>query len=138
MGIIFGLRPKESAWEVVKRRSVEPVLMYHGDEDLNIMKIQDRNIHRSFVFEVSSNSAKLRSVTRNAIIFARQQLLSEFSQKGYNTLMLEGWMLAIYKKEKLHRIEIQYTGRPAYVRGKFDDTRRPPFMEEVLADCLQT
>ncbi|KAF9270456.1 hypothetical protein L218DRAFT_952579 [Marasmius fiardii PR-910] len=132
---MFKLRRKDAAWEVVGRRSVEPVLMYQEDEDLNIIKIQDSDIRRSYVFDV--NRSKLRSVTRNAIIFARQQLLLELSKKNYNTLLLEGWKLTIYKRDKLHRIEVQYTGRAAYVQGKFDETKQPPFMDEVLSDCLK-
>ncbi|KAL0575126.1 hypothetical protein V5O48_006830 [Marasmius crinis-equi] len=132
--MIFKLRPKNSPWEVVGRRSVNPVAAYHEDEeeDLDIMSVRDSDIDRTYVFEVKRS--KLHSVARNAILFARQQVLLEISKMGYNDLILEGWKLAVYEREKVHRIEVQYTGRAAHILGKVDQTRRPPFLDEVLHD----
>ncbi|KAJ8084269.1 hypothetical protein PM082_003037 [Marasmius tenuissimus] len=134
--MFYKLRPKHAAWEVVGRRSVNPVSIYSEDEeeDLDIMKVGDSDIDRTYVFEVKRS--KLYSSARNALLFARQQLLLEIARMGYNDLILEGWKMAVYEREKVHRIEVKYIGRAAHVSGKVDKTRRPPYLDAVLHDWV--
>ena len=57
------------------------------------MKIGDSDIDRTYVFEVKRS--KLYSSARNALLFARQQLLLEIGRMGYNDLILEGYVYAV-------------------------------------------
>jgi len=64
---------------------------------------------------------------RNAVIFAREQLLQEAKKNGYNILWLESWQVTLLRKGRLHRVEVQYKGRPALALNKVP-SRHPPFM----------
>ncbi|ESK98436.1 hypothetical protein Moror_186 [Moniliophthora roreri MCA 2997] len=134
---MFKLRPKDTPWEVVGMRSVEPVSVYHEEELEDIAKVSQRDISRTYVFDV--RRSQIHKVTKEAMEFARKQLLQEVSKQGYNVLVLEGWKLTIYRREKLHRIEVQYHGRPAQAIGELPQgSDRPPFMEQVLRDYCHT
>ncbi|KAK7058262.1 hypothetical protein VNI00_001893 [Paramarasmius palmivorus] len=132
---MFKLRPKDTPWEVVGMRSVQPVSMYHEAEleDLNVVQVSSRDMSRTYVFDV--RRSQIHNVKKQAMEFARKQLLLEASKHGYNVLILEGWKMTIFRREKLHRIEVQYNGRPAQAIGKMPRGKnRPPFMEQVLRD----
>ncbi|RDB28516.1 hypothetical protein Hypma_015282 [Hypsizygus marmoreus] len=129
---MFNFRRKETPWEVVDSRSVEPVPMYYEDEDLDIAVVGEADTRGTYVFEV--NPAKKPLELRDAVVFARQQLLQEVIKKGYNVLLLESWHLTVYRRGKQHRVEVQYGGRPARALGKLPNRRPPPFMA-VLQAC---
>ncbi|KAE9410820.1 hypothetical protein BT96DRAFT_930798 [Gymnopus androsaceus JB14] len=120
--MLFKLRPKESPWEVVERKAVDPVSMYPEDEEAG-----------TYVFELPND--KSEADVRNAIVIARQQLLKEVAKKGFNILLSESWNLTIYRRGKHYRIEVRYCGRPAHTLGKLPSIHPPPFME-VLKDGL--
>ncbi|KAG6832206.1 hypothetical protein H0H92_004171 [Tricholoma furcatifolium] len=132
MPSLFSFRRKEIPWEVVNSRAVDAVPMYFEDEDLDIAVMGESDIRGTYVFEVQSN--KKKPELRKAVEFARQQFLNEIIKKGYNILVLEGWQLTVYRRGKEHRIEVQYTGRPARALGKLPTRRPPPFIG-VLETC---
>ncbi|KAG5719312.1 hypothetical protein E4T56_gene13296 [Termitomyces sp. T112] len=129
---MFNFRRKEVPWEVVNSSTVDAVPMYYEDEDLEIAFTGQSNIRGTYVFDVSSGT-KVPEL-RRVIEFARQQLLQRIAKKGYNILLLEGWQLTVYRRGKEHRIEVQYTGRPARAFGKLPESRSPPFTA-VLETC---
>ncbi|KIK71270.1 hypothetical protein GYMLUDRAFT_324493 [Collybiopsis luxurians FD-317 M1] len=131
--MFFKLRPKESPWEVVERKAVDPVPMFHEDEDLDLDTVNDCDICGNYVFDVKLH-AKNQADIRNAVIIARQQLLQEVAKKGFNVLLIESWSLTVHRRGKHHRIEVGYSGRPAHASGKLPPIQPPPFME-VLKDC---
>jgi len=82
----------------------------------------------TYVFE--GNHSKKRMIDpRDAVVFARQQLLQETTKKGFNVLLLErhvfignnlylfdscyetSWQVTVYRRGKQHRIEVQYSAR---------------------------
>ncbi|KIY45341.1 hypothetical protein FISHEDRAFT_49449 [Fistulina hepatica ATCC 64428] len=125
----FRCRPKKSRirpWEVVTQASVRPVPMFYDDEDLDIVASSDADTVGTYVFEV--RHVEQPTSLQNAVVFARQQLLQEVAKKGYNILLVESWSLTLHRRGKQHRIEVQYTGRPARVSGKPPRARPPPYM----------
>ncbi|KAG8960458.1 hypothetical protein FRC03_006506 [Tulasnella sp. 419] len=80
--------------------------------------------------------------TRNALIFARTQLLnsSEFRKTGGNVLFFEGWSVTKFRKGHHTRIQVVYTGRPAVARyyhsslSASTPTMSPPPFMDVLGD----
>lgn len=104
---MFNFRRKETPWEVVDSKSVDPIPTYYEDEgmsdifcpdkpahnftsyllDLDVVAVGERDIHGTFTFNVaySERSKDLR----NAVMFARQQLLHEATKNGYNILLME-------------------------------------------------
>jgi len=119
-------RRKEMPWEVVDTRSVDPVPMYYEDEDLDLLSVKENNVRRTYVLEVKRD-ARQHNDLRNAVIFAREQLFKEVKKNGYNTLLLESWRVTLLRKAKLHRVEVEYSGRPALALNKVKK-RHPPFM----------
>ncbi|KAF8168334.1 hypothetical protein B0H34DRAFT_56242 [Crassisporium funariophilum] len=124
-------RRKETPWEVVDSRSVDPVPMYYDEEDLEVVAIKDSNIRRTYVLQVKTDTRQSQDLP-HAVMFAREQLLQEAKKNGYNILLLESWRVTVLRKAKLHRIEVEYSGRPARTLSQVK-SRRPPFM-----DILQT
>ncbi|KAJ3793627.1 hypothetical protein GGU11DRAFT_691432 [Lentinula aff. detonsa] len=129
--MFFKFRPKESPWEVVERKTVDPVRMY-GDEELHIARVNDVDICGTYVFDVKKHGQSDADV-RNAVVIARQQLLREITTKGFNILLTESWNLTVYRQVKHRRIEVRYCGRPAHATGKLPSIHAPPFMD-VLKD----
>ncbi|KAF8078383.1 hypothetical protein FPV67DRAFT_1465084 [Lyophyllum atratum] len=129
---MFIFRRRETPWEVVDSKAVDAVPMYYEDEDLDIAVVGETDIRGTYVFEV--NAGKKTPDLRRAVEFARQQLLQEVIKKGYNVLLLESWQLTVYRRGKEHRIEVQYSGRPARAFGKLPARRPPPYMA-VLETC---
>ncbi|KIM48437.1 hypothetical protein M413DRAFT_440169 [Hebeloma cylindrosporum] len=125
-------RRKETPWEVVDSRSVDPVPMYYEDEDLDLVSVKDTNVRRTYVLELKRD-ARQQNDLRNAVVFAREQLLKEITKSGYNALLLESWRVTLLRKAKLHRVEVEYSGRPALAQNKAK-RRHPPFMA-VLQTC---
>jgi len=132
--MLFHFRRKEIPWEVVDSKAVEPVHMYYDeDKDLDIESVGEVDTCGTYVFHVGQlkNAADLR----NAVVFARQQLLKEVGKKGFNVLLSESWDLTIYRRGKRHRVQVNYSGRPARVVGDLPALRPPPFMQ-VLQDSV--
>ncbi|KAG5639325.1 hypothetical protein H0H81_004528 [Sphagnurus paluster] len=129
---MFNFRRREIPWEVVDNKSVNAIPMYYEDEDLDIAVVGEADTRGTYVFQVTSG--KEAPSLRNAVEFARQQLLQEIIKKGYNILLLESWQLTVFRRGKEHRIEVQYCGRPARALGKLPARRPPPFMA-VLENC---
>lgn len=121
-------RRKEIPWEVVDSKSVDPVYMYYDDdsEDLEIVAIKDTSIARTYLLEVKHDTQRSADL-RNAVIFARQQLLQEAKKNGYNLLWLESWRVTLLRKARSYRVEVQYKGRPARALNNVPD-RNPPFI----------
>jgi len=132
--MLFKFRRKEVPWEVVSNKTIEPVAMYYDeDKELDIVSVGDTNTCGTYVFHVKQlkNAADLR----NAVVFARQQLLQEVGKRGFNVLLSESWDLTIYRQGKRHRVQVEYKGRPAHVVGDLLPLRPPPFLQ-VLQDSL--
>ncbi|KAJ7071251.1 hypothetical protein C8F01DRAFT_424744 [Mycena amicta] len=129
--MLFKLRRKEVPWEVVDNKAVEPVPNYYDeDKDLDIVSIGE-TASGTYVFHVKqlSDAAELR----NAVVFARQSLMQEIAKRGYNVLLSESWNMTLYRRGKRHRVQVNYSGRPARIEGDLPPLRPPPFMQ-VLQD----
>jgi len=106
--MLFSIRTrrKETPWEVVDSKAVEPVPMYYDDEgtlsartfsillillsaylDLDIVRVGDTDKCGTYVFEVKHFPKD--GQLRNAVFFAREQLLQEAAKKDFNVLLLE-------------------------------------------------
>ncbi|KAJ6574870.1 hypothetical protein B0H19DRAFT_1254514 [Mycena capillaripes] len=132
--MLFNFRRKEIPWEVVDSKAIEPVPTYYDeDKDLDIVSVGEADTCGTYVFHVDhlKNAADLR----NAVVFARQQLLQEVAKKGFNALLSESWNLTIFRRGKRHRVQVNYNGRPAHIVGDLPPLRPPPFMQ-VLQDSL--
>ncbi|KAJ7139892.1 hypothetical protein C8R44DRAFT_828266 [Mycena epipterygia] len=132
--MLFKFRRKEVPWEVVGSKAIEPVPTYYDeDKDVDIVAVGNADMCGTYVFHVEQlkNAADLR----NAVVFARQQLLQAVNKKGFNVLLSESWNLTIYRRGKRHRVQVEYNGRPARVFGDLPALRPPPFMQ-VLQDSL--
>ncbi|KAF8640754.1 hypothetical protein AX17_000404 [Amanita inopinata Kibby_2008] len=124
--MLFKFRRKEVPWEVVDSRAVEPVLMFDDDDEIEIEVIGEVDIVGTYVFDVKAWRGSKQ--VPNALVFARQQLLREVTNKGYNVLLHESWTATVYRRAKDHRVEIRYGGRPARVVGKVNVHACPPFL----------
>jgi len=131
---MFNFRRRETPWEVVDSKAVEPVPLYYEyeDDDLDIVTVGEANTRRTYVFDV--NSSKKNIDLRDTVVFAQQQLLQETIKKGFNILLFESWQLTIYRRGKQRRIEVQYSARPGVALGKLPTRRSPPFVS-VLHGC---
>ncbi|KAJ3552435.1 hypothetical protein NM688_g4152 [Phlebia brevispora] len=139
---------QEAPWEVIDSKTVNPIPMWDEDEgapkpdegqghrwsdrsaaELDVVRMHNTNIHFKFVHD-------LRHVTdlRRAVQHARYQLMQEAVRRNYNIMLLEGWHLTIMRKGKMYRVEVVYSGRPAYAMGKIAALPPPPFMG-VLDHC---
>ncbi|KAJ7169647.1 hypothetical protein C8R46DRAFT_204701 [Mycena filopes] len=126
--MLFHFRRKEIPWEVVDSKAIEPVSMFYDeDKDLDIMSVGDADTCGTYVFNVG----QLKNVDelRNAVVFARQQLLKEIGKKGFNVLLSESWDVTIYRRGKRHRVQVNYSGRPAHIVGDLPTLRPPPFIQ---------
>lgn len=128
----FRTRRKETPWEVVDSKAVEPVPMYYDDEDLDVVHVGDTDTCGTYVFEVKHFPKDTQ--LRNAVFFAREQLLQETLKKNFNVLLLESWNLTLYRRGKQYRVEVRYSGRPAHALGKIPSHRPPPFIQ-ILEEC---
>lgn len=113
--------------------------------DLEIERVSDTDSVRTYVFDLKLKYN--RTSLRNAVVFARQQLLEEVAKKNYNLFLQEGyvhpilscllhllrhlphsWTLTVYRRDKSYRIEVQYIARSARVQGQLPAPRLPPYM----------
>jgi hypothetical protein len=94
--------------------------------DLDIAVIGETDTQGTYVFEVNHPNVDL---LRRVVVFARRQLMQEITKKGYNILVVEGfvnqaiflilpwvtvvtsWRLTTYRRGKQCRVEVQYRGR---------------------------
>ncbi|KAF9229661.1 hypothetical protein BS17DRAFT_771759 [Gyrodon lividus] len=120
-------RNNEPAWEVVGCEIVEPVFMFDGGDELDIVCIRGASMCGKYIFDFK-NHAPNGAQCISAVLFARQQLLQQITTKNYNIMLLEGWTLTRLRQGKRYRIEVDYTGRPGYVSGKIPAFRPPPFI----------
>ncbi|KAJ6519590.1 hypothetical protein C8R45DRAFT_1204736 [Mycena sanguinolenta] len=130
--MLFHFRRKEVPWEVVDSKAIEPVHMY-DEEDFDVASVGEVDTCGTYFFQVG----QLKDATdlKNAVVFARQQLLTEVGKRGFNVLLSESWDLTLYRRGKRHRVQVNYGGRPARVVGKLPSLRPPPFMQ-VLQDAV--
>jgi hypothetical protein len=56
--------------------------------DLDLLSVKDTNVRRTYVLEFKRD-ARQQNDLRNAVVFAREQLLKEMKKSGYNALLLE-------------------------------------------------
>jgi len=132
--MLFHFRRKEVPWEVVDSKAIEPVSNYYDeDKELDIVSVGQADTCGTYVFHVEqlNNVATLR----NAVVFAREQVLKTVAKKGFNVLLSESWNLTIYRRGKRHRVQVEYNGRPAHITGDLPALRPPPFMQ-VLQDVI--
>lgn len=147
MRLLF--RRKEIPWEVVDSRSVDPVYTYYEDDsegrtrrllqkkvhvdscpiDFQIVAIKDTSITRTYLLDVKDDTRGSADL-RKAVVFAREQLLQEAKENGYNILWLEryyppyfflefsvryllrrSWQVTLLRKGRLYRVEVRYMGR---------------------------
>ena len=132
LGLKF--RRKELPWEVVDNKFVDPVPMYLVDEDMDVVSVSPTEMRGHYLFDLSDKKKKdvgyrgTQDLTR-AVRFARQELMREAANKGYNVLLIESWQLTILRRAKNHRIEVRYSGRPARCVGKPPpSSHNPPCM----------
>ncbi|KAI0786024.1 hypothetical protein C8Q75DRAFT_808812 [Abortiporus biennis] len=117
-------RRKEVPWEVVDHKSVEQVPMYDEDEEIDVVRMSDNLMSYTYMHDIH-NSKDMQ----NAIRTARYFLMQNMALKHYNILVSEGWRVTILRKGKSYRVEVTYSGRPAYAIGKLESHPAPPFME---------
>ncbi|KAF9557843.1 hypothetical protein CPC08DRAFT_30178 [Agrocybe pediades] len=125
-------RRKEVPWEVVDNRSVAPVPTYYDDEDLDVLAVKSTNVRRTYILDVKRDARQGNDLL-NAVVFAREKLLEELNKNGYNTLLLESWSVTLLRKAKLHRVQVEYSGRPARIANAI--TKRNPPFTAILQTC---
>ena len=115
-------RRKETPWEVVDSKSVDPVCLYYDDDldvdgktcmklcidslikltscviDLEIVAIKNTNVTRTYLVDIKDDARQSVDL-RKAVIFAREQLLQEAKKNGYNMLWLERYYLPYFLLE---------------------------------------
>ncbi|KAI0048435.1 hypothetical protein FA95DRAFT_1558094 [Auriscalpium vulgare] len=121
--ILFVFRKHENPWEVVDNKAVDPVPLWDDDDDLDILYVHEKEVVRTYVFDV-----RKQKDLRSSLAFAQQQFLQEVTSKGYNALWAEGWTVTLLRKAKKYRVEVRYVGRPACLSGKPIQPQPPPFM----------
>ncbi|KAJ6604419.1 hypothetical protein DFH09DRAFT_898337 [Mycena vulgaris] len=135
--MLFSFRRKEVPWEVVDSKAIEPVPTYY-DEDkgtsISYLWAMPTCVEH-YIFHV--DQLKNAEDLRNAVVFARQQLLREVGKKGFNVLLSESWNMTIYRRGKRHRVQVEYNGRPARVLGDLPALRPPPFMQVLQDSALR-
>ncbi|KIK97650.1 hypothetical protein PAXRUDRAFT_135840 [Paxillus rubicundulus Ve08.2h10] len=120
-------RKNEPPWEVVGCEIVEPVFMFDGGDELDVVRVRGISMSGKYIFDFKKHAPNGAQGV-STVLFARQQLMQEITKKNYNILLLEGWTLTRLRQGKHHRIEVDYTGRPGYVSGKPPAPRPPPFI----------
>ncbi len=115
--------------------------------DIDIIYVHETRVVRTFVFDVRKDKD-----LENSLLFARQQFFEEVRRKGYNALWSEGcvqhvlsrfplisnryhyrWQVTLLRKAKRYRVEVKYSGQPACLTSKADQSHQPPFLA-VLAE----
>ncbi|THH27027.1 hypothetical protein EUX98_g7170 [Antrodiella citrinella] len=129
--MLFRFRRKETPWEVVGMKRVDPVACYDeiDDDDLDVLRICDLNMRTTFSHEIGGVQ-DMRIVVHSA----RHQLMQSVVRHNYNVLLSEGWTITVFRRGKSYKAEVTYTGRPAYVMGSIKSRPPPPFMD-VLELC---
>ncbi|KAI0690689.1 hypothetical protein BC835DRAFT_1280580 [Cytidiella melzeri] len=116
-------RRREAPWEVVDSRLVSPVPMWDEDSEMEVLRMHDTDLLVELQHEIK-NVAELRK----AVQFARLRLMKEASQLQYNILLMEGWRYTLLRKGSRYRLDVVYSGRPAYATGKIISHSPPPFI----------
>lgn len=68
--------------------------------DLDVVAIGERDIHGTYIFDVA-HSERSKDL-RNAVMFARQQLLQEATKNGHNILLMERFVSPLTIARKLN------------------------------------
>ncbi|TBU49733.1 hypothetical protein BD309DRAFT_758074 [Dichomitus squalens] len=112
-------------WEVVDQQAVDavPIFTEEEQEDLNVVKVYDATMSGVYDFEL-----KKASNLKDAVVFARQTLMEDAAEKGYNVFLTEGWKVTHLRRGKQERAEVRYWGRPACVQGTVPRAQTPPFL----------
>ncbi|KAJ7630707.1 hypothetical protein FB45DRAFT_916325 [Roridomyces roridus] len=140
--MLWHFRRREIPWEVVDRKAIKPVF-YEGDDDdegpslpllpcvaVASVLTQATDIDIASVSDADTSPAVDDAAElRKAVVFARQQLLQTIQKKNFNALLSESWNLTILRRGKRHRVQVEYTGRPARLVGKVPALRPPPFIQ---------
>ncbi|KAI0374385.1 hypothetical protein BV20DRAFT_503089 [Pilatotrama ljubarskyi] len=118
-------RRSPEPWEIVESKAIDPVPTYGEDEleDMQIMRVYSRTMHRTYLFDLKNTSD-----LRRAVIFAQQKLLQEAAEQEFNVFLEEGWSVTHLRKGKRHRAEVRYTAKPAYASAKKSQPHAPPFL----------
>ncbi|KAF8845409.1 hypothetical protein BDN67DRAFT_987106 [Paxillus ammoniavirescens] len=127
MAITWFRRKNEPPWEVVGCEIVEPVFMFDGGDELDVVRVRGMSMSGKYIFDFKKHAPNGAQGV-STVLFARQQLMQEITKKSYNILLIEGWTLTRLRQGKHYRIEVDYTGRPGYVSGKLPVPRPPPFI----------
>ncbi|KAF7789858.1 hypothetical protein EIP86_000806 [Pleurotus ostreatoroseus] len=122
-------RRREAPWEVVDSKAVNPIPVWDEDEPLDVVRMHSTDMQFKFVHDV-----RYVSDLRKALQHAQHQLRQEAARQNYNIMIVEGWQLTIMRKGKKYRVEVVYSGRPAYATGKITALPPPPFMG-MLDQC---
>lgn len=122
-------RNHHPAWEVVGCRCVEPVPMFgpECDHQPDFECVKGADTCGRYTFEFGKHPPSGIQCA-NAVLFARQQFLRETTRQGFNVLLVEGWSITLLRQGKRHRIQVDYTGRPACAPGYISAPRPPPFI----------
>jgi len=123
-------RRKETPWEVVESKRIEPVAMYDADDDLDLIWVGESELSRTITYNLKGCHHLLHAVNH-----ARSRVLQDAARRGYNVLLCEGWQLTLLRKGNRYRVEVCYVGRPAAVVGKVPELPPPPFVS--LLDTIQ-
>lgn len=60
--------------------------------DLDVLSINEVDTRGTYVFDVHSHNGHHVHQLRRAVTFAQQQLLREVEKKGFNVLLIEGYI----------------------------------------------
>ncbi|PSR71294.1 hypothetical protein PHLCEN_2v12808 [Hermanssonia centrifuga] len=123
--MIFGkhFHRKEAPWEVVDCHAVTPISMWDDIEELEVVRMHDADMSFKIEHDIQ-RSTDLQKVLQ----VARYHLMEQAFQHNFNVLLVEGWRLTLMRKGKKYRVEVVYTGRPAYAMGKDTRVPAPPFL----------
>jgi hypothetical protein len=123
--MLFSIRTrrKDTPWEVVDSKAVEPVPMYYDDEgtfsplppsilneslssypDLDIVRVGETDKCGTYVFEVKHLPKDYH--LRNAVFFAREQLLQEAAKTDFNVLLLERCVYPLQSSDMVLKVTI--------------------------------
>ncbi|GJJ08817.1 hypothetical protein Clacol_003036 [Clathrus columnatus] len=119
-------------WEVVEHIDIAPIVTvpYLNDEFFEkdaLLRIARQDTSRTYVFYINPKDNQ-RELTQQAVIFARRQLLADARRYGFNSFIREGWEVTLFRNNNRWRIEVCYTGRPAFMARKYQ-SNTPPFLE---------
>lgn len=128
----FGKGDTPECWEVVDSKTVEPVWMYDGHDDLDVVRTSQSMMSTTITCSIEGGPSR-RHILRSVLSRARARLLEEAARIGYNVLLREGWSVTLLRKSSRshqpprHRVSLCYTGLPAFVQEPVE-LPPPPFI----------